>query len=502
MLPQYKISKKEIRIFEVIPGLLVWLAFALPLIGIFIFPNIISYIIILFEIYWFFRSIGISKNLIVGYRRLQKELRVDWLKKLKNSNIDFESIHHVIIIPAYNEGKEILQPSLDALTKLEYDLKKIWVVLTVEERGGKEIDTISKELESSYQHFFGKFFRITHPDGIPGEAKAKGANITYAAKIVEKEIEAEGLDFKKVLISSIDSDAAMHPQLIAHFTYTFLTTSSPHQRLFQFIPLYHNNFWDAPSFSRIIAMGCSFWSMIESTREYRLRTFACYGMSWLNLKEAEYWDVKSIIEDGVQYWRNIFAQKSKVQFVQPVYSVVYMDAVLDDTLWGTMKAQYKQLRRWAWGASDLAYITPYFRRMKDFSFREKFQYIGLLIENHFTWATVPLLLLFSGQLPLLNRTFSETVFGGNIPSYTSWILTATLSGLFATIYISLILLPKLTKKKRKKSSFLRYILHIFSFIFVPIITIVYGALPSLHSQTQLMLGKRMESFVVTVKKRK
>ena len=118
-----------------------------------------------------------------------------------------------------------------------------------------------------------------------------------------------------------------------------------------------------------------------------------------------------------------------------------MDAVLDETILETLKAQYRQLRRWSWGASDLAYVMPRFTRMKCFSLKEKFSYVAQLIENHLTWATVPLLLLFAGQLPLLNKEFQGTVLGSNVPIVTSWILTIALLGMVIAIAISTLLLP-------------------------------------------------------------
>jgi len=502
VLPKFNISRFEERIYEIIPGFLTWLSFILPIILIFSVPRFISYVIILFELYWFFRSLNISYHLVVAYRKLKKGMKVNWYKKLKNSSFDYEKIVHVIMIPALNESFEVLNSSIKAAAESAYNIKKIWLVLTAEERGGEEMKNTVLRLEEKYKNSFGKFIAIIHPDGIVGEAKAKGANITYAAKKVEEMLKKENKNLSEVLLSSIDSDSAISKNLLAHFTYKFFTTENRQRKLFQFIPMYHNNFWEAPPLSRIIATGCAFWSMIESTRQTRFRTFACYGMTFQNLKDSEYWDITSIIEDGIQYWRNIFAQKDSVGLVEPVYSKVYMDAVMDDTLIGTLKAQYKQLRRWAWGASDLAFIMPRFTRMKCFSFKDKFMYVARLIENHFTWATVPLLLLCSGQISVLNANFSETVLGSNLPVVTSWILTIMLSGMTIAIFISTMLLPDKNKFEWKHKPFLSHFYHIISWVLVPLITIFYGALPAIHSQTQLMFGKKMETFVVTVKKRK
>lgn len=500
MLPSFEISRLETRIYEIVPGLLAWLLFFLPVVFIFIHPAGIAYTIIMFELYWFFRSITISKHLIIGYKKLRRSLDTDWFQKIKDDSLPYKEYTHVVVIPAYNEDECVLRPTLEALKKVKYKKENIWVVLTIEERGGEAMRVLGEKLNAEFHDAFGNFFLFFHPDNIEGEAKAKAGNITYAMKQVCKDLESKGIDDRQVIVTSIDSDAVVHPQLFAHLTFQFLTVDDPHTRLFQFIPLYHNNFWDAPGMSRVIAIGCGFWALIESTRQYRLRTFACYAMSLWNLKQSNYWDITSIIEDGVQYWRNIFALEGKAGYVVPVCTPVYMDAVMDDTLWGTLVAQYKQLRRWSWGSSDLAYIAPRFARMDCFSFREKFGHIFRLLENHVTWSTVPLILLFAGQLPILNQHFSQTVLGSNLPIVTSWILTVTLAGIIVAIWVSALLLPEETKQQKR--TLWQHALHLYPWALVPFITIIFGALPALHSQTQLMLGKKMESFVVTVKKRK
>ncbi len=497
MLPQFNIPRWEVRLYEIIPGFLAWMTFVIPIILTFYTPRVLSIFIILFDLLWLIKSFHVSRYLYISYRRLMSHLKINWWDKLQNSNLAYENIRHVVIFPIYNEGEEIVTPSIQSLQKSQYNLKRIWGVIAIEERGGPEGVEMAYRLKEKFESHFEKLFVVVHPDNLPDEAKAKGANITYAAQQIEKELEKENLTFDQVLVTSLDADSSLHPQLLAHFTYTFLTTENRQKRLFQFIPMYHNNFWDAPGFSRIIAISAGFWTMIESTREDRFRVFATYGMSWRNLKDAEYWDKKSIIEDGIQYWRNIFAQKNEVGYVVPVYAIVYMDAVFGGSFWATLKAQYKQLRRWSWGASDLAFIAPRFSRMKDFSLKDKYLYISRLVVNHLTWSTVPLFLLFAGQIPLINHTFSQTILGSNLPLYTSVILTISLLGLSLAIIISALLLPDNPNKRNVWWQ----IKHILPWILAPLVTIIYGAIPALHSQTELMLGKKMEKFTVTIKMR-
>lgn len=76
-----------------------------------------------------------------------------------------------------------------------------------------------------------------------------------------------------------------------------------------------------------------------------------------------------------------------------------MDLVDDISLHGSVKSQYKQLRRWSWGCSDVEYVIPNMLANKKIPPYEKFRKTGYLILNHLFWAGGPLLMLFIGFVP-------------------------------------------------------------------------------------------------------
>lgn len=489
----YKIPKLERRFFEILPGVCTWLILLLPFILTGIAPLWIAIIIILFDLYWLFRSVKLSYALVRAYKKLRNNLSIDWWSKLRRSSIKWNEYYQAILIPYYNEPKELIEEAIKSVQFSRYQHHKIIVVLAVEERGGKEVIANAYELQKKYQHLFCSLLVCVHPDNVEGEVKGKGPNITYAAKQLKKFLDEKEISYEKTLVVSVDSDARIHPQIFAEFLYRFAHTKEPHKYLFQFIPMYHNNLWDAPSMMRIIATSSSFWTLIESTRPHRLRTFACYGMSFANLVKSDYWDTTSIIEDGMQYWRNLIANDGD-HGVKIVYSPVYQNAVLDNTKWGTYKSQYVQLRRWAWGASDISFVIPQFFRNKNIPFYEKFVQTYRLLENHITWATAPLILLYGGWIPLFNVHFHKNVFAYNLPFATSSILSLAMLGISVSVIISILMLPK----EPRKSKWYVKILHAFEWILAPFITIIFGAIPAIDAQTRLMLGKRIE-FIVTPK---
>src|SRR3989338_5832665 len=491
------ISHLEQRFWEALPAGLSWTLLLVPLLLTPFLPLYVTYFVILFDLYWLFRSAKLSFYLVRTYKQLERNLRLNWSKRLAQYP-QAKEIYHVILQTTYQEEIEILRASLRAIVSARYDLKKVIYVLATEERDANALQ-LAENLTKEFGHNFYRFITTVHPDAIPGEVAGRGSNMTWAAKELERVlIQGLGLNPDKIIISALDADAKVHPDLLSALTEQFLTAEQPHQAIYQFLPLYHNNIWEVPAAMRVVAIGCSFWMMIEMARPDRLRSFSCYAASFTALRKANYWAVESIIEDGVQYWRQYFACDGDFRTI-PVRIPIYMDAVLGESYLGTYVNQYKQLKRWAWGASDLAYVTPTFLRDRRIPVWNKSVQALRLLEGHLSWATAPLLLLASGWLPLLNRSFRETVIGHNLPYLTSAILSLAMIGIGVSILISWRL--QTMEKKSGRWGIKYYLVNIIQWALLPLITVIFGALPAIESQTRLALGQKM-GFVCTVKKRK
>jgi hypothetical protein len=135
---------------------------------------------------------------------------------------------------------------------------------------------------------------------------------------------------------------------------------------FQPIAMFTNNIWDVPAPMRVIATGNSFWNMIVSMRQHILRNFASHAQSLDALVATNFYSTRTVVEDGHQYWRTYFKFDGKHD-VFPLFTPIYQDAVLAGSLWRTIKEQFIQLRRWAYGASDVAYVayTGFFKHEDD-----------------------------------------------------------------------------------------------------------------------------------------
>jgi hypothetical protein len=157
------------------------------------------------------------------------------------------------------------------------------------------------------------------------------------------------------------------------------------------------------------------------------------------LIDTDFWSVRTIVEDGHQFWRTYFRYDGKHE-VYPIYLPIYQDAVLAEGYRRTLRAQFIQVRRWAWGASDIAYVVK-----KGYLTRNKLPRYDLaaklfrLMEGHLSWATAPIILTFSAFVPILFNP--QDIAANQLPNIASRIQTLAMAGLAITMFLSFKALP-------------------------------------------------------------
>lgn len=493
-------NAKLYRFLEIFPGVTCWLALLLPFILSFRWPYLVATFVLCFDLYWLYKSLIMGYHLILGYKDLKKETRIDWLKKcqqLKPSAliIDWRQIFHVVILATYKEELDILQPSIESVVQADYPKGKIIFVLATEERDKGRARYNAKILKKQFGNIFFAFLVSEHPDDILGEVKAKGANVTFAAKKLKKFLDEKKIDYQNVIVTTADADSRFHPKYFASLSYKYASDPNRNFRSFQPIPLYSNNIWEATALSRILAFSSSFWQIIEATRPWRLINFSTHAMSMKTLVDIDFWDRKVVNEDSRQFWRAYFTYNGNHQVV-PIFIPVYMDAVLSDTFLQTLKSLYQQRRRWAYGVEYFPSVFLEAAQNKNIPFWSKAVRIWRLFEGNFSWATASLFIALVIWLPLwFGGEFRATVLGYNLPLFARNLLILAWVGLFISAAISTLLLPPRPSKYKK----LKFLEMIAQWVLVPIQAIFFGSFPAIDAQTRLMLGKYL-AFQVTAKK--
>lgn len=493
-------EKKEYRKLEYIPGALVWTTFTLAIVFSFVQPLWAMTFIIAFDLYWLLRILYLLTYLIISYRRLRKNIRVDWLSRLY-AHPKWNDLHHLIVLPTYKEEYEIIESTFEALIKTRYPLKKMIVVLAGEERDKAHFEDIAGRIMERYGTYFHKLLITIHPQNIPGEIAAKGANIHWAGLRAKEYIDSVGIPYENITVSCFDIDTIVHPQYFAALAFQYLTHPKPTRTSFQPIALYNNNIWDSPALMRVVANSTSFWLLTELVRPERLFTFSSHSMSFQALVDVGFWDNTIVTEDS-RIFLQCFLRYDGDYTVTPLYMPVSMDTVLGKTLRRSLVNQYKQQRRWAWGVEHFPFMIWHFRKNIKIPVWTKLRYVWNLTEGMYSWATVPILIFILGWLPLkvggfLHLDATQTILAQNTPAVLEMLMRIGMVGLIFSAVISTLLLPP----KPQTVWFVKYGEMMLQWILFPICMIAFGSIPAIESQTRLMFGKYL-GFWVTEKARK
>lgn len=526
-------SKWFWRLLEIFPGLAAWVFILAPFALAFIVPVWVAVFILVYCVYFLFKTFNIGRHLVTGFWRLRRNTRVDWFARLqktenishlseylggiyqrernrynyedwllvKNLNGDqrlvknWHEIIHVVVIAVLNETYDIIQPTVDAIVESAYPSDKIIVVVAAEDRcRAKTVPTLER-LEKRYKHKLLDFRYYFHKVA-KNEVIGKGPNITSGGKKFWEDFK-EKLDPADVLVTNIDADHLVHKHYFSRLAYLYAIDPARENKTYQPVPILFNNIWDAAFFCRISAVASSFWQIVEAMRPFRLRTFAAHTQSLKTLLVTDFWSINTIVEDGHQYWRTYFATNGDIDMV-PLFIPVYQDAVHGDTIWQAFVNQYKQRRRWAWGVSDFPFVVKNVFAHKEISVFERCLQVFRQFSGNFVWSTSSFVLAFAWIPLFFNHRFQNMVFAHNLTIYTSTILRIVWIGIIINIWISMILLPPRPKRYTKWKN----IEMIAQWILAPITTILLSSLPALDSQTRLMIGKKLDIFWSVPKVRK
>lgn len=523
---------KLYRFFEILPALLSYGMLVLLIVLSFVNPLWAAIYLLLLIITVFIKSIGIAFHTVQGHNRLVRAQRVDWHVRLEqledptrsyasvkdeySSGYDYNnhkenlrlmsadegaypkpsSLYQAVIIAAYNEAYDVIQPTLESVRNSSYNNEQIILFLAYEERGGADIEATAERLQKEYKDTFYTFQIVKHPKDMADEVMGKGPNITYAGFELQKWCDKEKISYDQVIVTTLDSDNRPYPTYFDYVAYEYITQPDRKYLSYQPIALYFGNIWDAPAPMRVIATGNSFWTIISSMRPHTLRNFAAHSQPLSALVEMDFWSKRSIVEDGHQYWRSYFYFGGNYG-VLPIHVPIYQDAVMADTLKKTLVTQFKQLRRWGYGVSDIPYVaTRIFTKQRNVPFFEGFARFARLVDSHITLATMAILITFGGWVPLIiNPSASRDIAAHTLPTVISYIQQVAMIGLFITILLMLKMLPPRPARYKRR----RTVLMVLQWVLMPVTSICYSAIASLNAQTHLMLGKYLDKFDVTDK---
>lgn len=521
------------RVFEILPALTSWtLILGLAVLPFFL-PLLSSIIVIVFLLAWVLRLFYLTLLLFFSYGRVSFEKRTDWLerirgmehlesyiekleknappkdwrarvslwghlqdlKKLRKSGDrppHFSEIHQLVVIPVVKESQAVVEANISSIARNESLASRILIVIALEARADERIKAGVDQVAEQYRAKFLDLLVVEHPDGIPGEARVKGANASCAAKRAAQYFMKQKIPFENIIVSCFDADTVVSSDYFACLTYSFIACPDRHRASFQPVPVFHNNIWDVPGFARVLETGSSFFQFVEMTDPEKLVTFSSHSMSFRALVEVGYWPVDMISDDSGIFWKSYLHFDGNYRVV-PLPITLSMDVVDAGSWWRTVASLYKQKRRWAWGVENFPLVMRGFVKNRKIPLYEKIRHGFKLFESQITWAALPFLLTFVGWLPAIyaGHEFSNTVLFYSASRFTQTIFSLSSLALGCTVILSIWLLPR----KKKKYPLFWNLVHGLEWLLVPFILVFLSGLPALDAQTRLMLNKRMEFWV-------
>lgn len=479
---------KTRRFLEIMPGAFSWSLILFPFWGALFIPVVLAYFVLFYDVYWFYKSFSLAVIAIMAHQKIKKAEKEDWRGKAEKLE-NFEKVNHVIIIPNYKERVEKLQKTLSFLSRQTFPLKRLHIVLAMEDR---ENDAKSKAtlLKSEFGRIFGGLYVTFHKDK-EGEVKGKSSNQRYAILWAKNAfIEKKRIDGDFVTVSSVDADSLFDPQYFSYLSFVFLKDPARYKRFWQSAIVNHSNIWQVPIPTRILSIIGSVWRTGVLIKRERLIPHATYSLSYNLLKRVGFWDADVIPEDYRIFFKAFYKTGGGVE-ASPIFLKTSMDAALSTNLWKSLRNKYEQEKRWAWGVSDDPLFIKWWLTVRGISFWQKTNYLGRVLLDHFLWPVNWFIITIAANvISLVNPTFTRTSLGYMLPTLSAFILTSCLAALLVIIIIDQMQLPR-----NLAPSKFRRVLLLCEFTFIPLAGFFLSTLPALVAHTKLMFGKRMEYHV-------
>ncbi len=533
------------RLLEVVPGVVTWTLIVAPIALSFSYPEIVAWFVLTFDFYWLYKAIVLVSGVTITYTRMRRVMAVDWrtrafsladlparrafieeriplvrariaelersrrraaaiggrreLERLMDERREIDRLlagdvpvgdparlWHVALIPTYTEPYEKLYETVAALAHADYPAERLMVAIITRETDIDGRRNVAR-LEELFGDRFLHFFHILDPLE-PGIVVGKSSAMAYGGRWLYRELVRRGFDPAEVVVTDLDSDYRVHPSYFGYLTWTFLSDPERFRRLYQPVPMFHNNLWRTPMPVRLIAVGATHVQMWRSLTPDKLISFSSYSVCLRTIHEVDYWATDAIPEDSRFYWKAFFRYSGEFGAV-PLFIPMYGDAVRARSYPRTLVAQYTQIRRWAWGVTDIPfYIRNAFEHHeipRGLRIRRLFD----LWLDHINWAIAPFVIIFGASLPLLlNPAFAQTTLGQNLPIYASILLTLAFCTLLVLVYVEERICPPRPAEwgiTERVASRLQWLL-------LPAVGLIFSNLPALDAQTRLMTGRYLE----------
>ncbi len=506
------------RVLDGIPGFLAWLALLLSIASAVAFPRTLMFVAAIVALYSAIRFLlaGIANGR--GIEKIAEWEQIDWHQKYLDEHDNtmplWDDIHHVVIIPNYQEPLEILQRTLDRLA-IQYNASQSISIILAMEGGEPESNQKAEYLVGKYKNAFANIYYTVHPRGLVGEMQCKSANQSWAARwYINTIIRKQNLSLENIIVTTMDADTRWHTRHFEALTYHFITNPDRHKTFWQAPIRYHGNIWQVNPLMRIINTYATAFELAYLTFSWwTAMPMSSYSLSMKLLEKSGNWDTDVIADEWHMMIKAYFAQDGGVQ-LDAIYLPFLADSTTGNNVLDSIRNRYSQTLRHAWGSKEVGYMiaklieNPHVISFKSLKLLFRIAHDILLAGAGWIILTVgsQLPVLFHPNIaPIQLDEFLASpnkisfVVEGFLTSDPAWLLLAISS-------ITMILLVvvfqyqdyKVRPKRIAPMTIKEGFLEVLSIPFMLLLTLLVVAMPTLVAQTRLLLGIPLQ-FIVTDK---
>ena len=506
------------RVLDGIPGFIAWLALLLSIASAVAFPRTLMLTAAIVAAYSALRFLFAGIANAFGNRRVAIWAAIDWRQKYEEIadevGVAWDDIHHLIIVPNYNERLDILTRTLNGLRQQDGARERISIILAME---GGEPNSYRKAqfLQRHFAPHFANLHYTVHPRGLIGEMQCKSANLAWAAKwYLDKVVNAKGVDSDNVIVTTMDADTRWHANHFACLSYLFARSKDRHRTFWQAPIRYHGNIWQVNPLMRIINTYATAFEMAYLAAPWWMAMpMSSYSLSLRLLRQSGNWDTDVIADEWHMLIKAYFATGGKVK-LQHIFLPFLADSTTGSNIFRSVRNRYQQTLRHAWGSKEVGYMLAKLIENPHVVSLNSLKLLGRLAHDILLAGAGWIILTVGSQLPVLfhpeiapvqmDALFSATdkaayLIDGFARSHPAWSLLA-LSGI--TMIISVIVFQvqdyRIRPPRSTPYTFVESLQEILSIPFMLALTLLVVALPTLVAQTRLLLGIPLQ-FIVTDK---
>ncbi len=487
------------RALDGIPGCLAWIALLFSIIAGLAFPRALLLMAALLGFYAAVRFLFAGIANVRGLRLISQWEQTDWKTYYQQSAapgaLEWDAVHHIVIIPNYKEPDIILRQTLDNLASQYEASRRMTVVLAMEAAEEGSVEK-AERLRADYAGCFANLYFTVHPRGLPGEMQCKSANQAWAARWVKRRlVDQGGYSIDHILVTTQDADTLWHRNHFFALTCLFALNPARHLRFWQAPIRYHTNIWDINPLLRIVnAYATAFELAYLAAPWWIPMPMSSYSLSLRLLDSSGYWDPDVIADEWHMFIKAFFNRDGQVE-LERVFLPFSATAVTGDTLWEAIKNRYQQTLRHAWGSKEVGYIIAKMIEHPEIEFGAAFRLLFRVAHDILLAGAGWVILTVGSQFPIIvNPQIAPPLLDvlrdpALLVDYPTFILLTIASLLVVALGIIFWAQDVIVRPPRPRSPTLRErFWTLLSFPLLPIMTLIFVALPTLQAQTRLLVG--------------